>query len=86
MSLSECDTKKHNRKEDCIERKILYRAEGRSKGNVHVVVTSEGFTAVGALAGARGETLLDTIFAEDMAACFDCGVLEIATADCAQCE
>ena len=53
---------------------------------MHVVVASERFAAVRALAGARRETLFDAIFAENMAACFDHCVLKIAATYCAQCK
>lgn len=53
---------------------------------MHVVVASEGFTAVRALAGARRKTLFDAIFAEYMATCFDRSVFEIATTHRAQCK
>jgi hypothetical protein len=53
---------------------------------MHVVVASERFAAVRALAGARRKTLLDAIFAEYMAACLDRRIFEIATAHGAQCK
>ena len=53
---------------------------------MHVVVASEGFAAVRALAGARRKTLFDAIFAEHMAACLDGRVFEIATTYGAQCK
>lgn len=88
MNLSEWKIlKKHNRKEDCVERE-RYNTEptGRSQGDMHVVVAAEGFAAVRALAGTRGETLLNTIFAEDVTACLDRRVLEVGSAYCAQCQ
>jgi hypothetical protein len=53
---------------------------------MHVVVASEGFAAVRALAGARRKALFDAIFAEHMAACLDRRIFEIATTHGAQCK
>jgi hypothetical protein len=53
---------------------------------VHVIVASEGFAAVGTLPRARLNTFVDAFSAEDMTACFDRGVLEVATTDRAKCE
>lgn len=53
---------------------------------MHVVVASERFAAVRALAGARRETLCDAIFAENMATCLDHRIFEIATTHRTQCK
>jgi hypothetical protein len=51
-----------------------------------VVVASKGTVAVGTFAGARSETFLDAILAEDVTARFDDGVLKVAAANRAQCK
>lgn len=55
-----------------------------SQGDVHVVVASERFVAVGTLAGARSETFFDAVFAENMTARLDRRVLPVAAAHRAQ--
>lgn len=46
-----------------------------------MVVASERFVAVGAFARARGETLINALFAEHMTASLDHSVLESETAN-----
>ena len=55
-----------------------------SQGDVHVVVASERFVAVGTLAGARSETFFDAVFAENMTARLNRRVLPVAAAHRAQ--
>lgn len=55
-----------------------------SHSNVHIVVASEGFVAVGTLSRTRGHPLFYTLIAEDMTTGLDRGVLEVAAADRAQ--
>ena len=49
--------------------------------NAHMIVRSEGFVATGALARPRSEAFFDAVFAEDMAAGLEGGVLEILPAN-----
>jgi hypothetical protein len=53
----------------------------RSQGDVHVVVAAKRPVAVRTFARSRGETLLDTVLAEDVTACFNDRILEVAAAN-----
>ena len=53
------------------------------KGDTHGIIGAKGFVAIRTFPGARGRSLLDALFAEDVAAGFDDGVFEIFVADCA---
>lgn len=62
----------------------MVRNDAELKSNVHMIVISEGPVAIGAFAESRSLAFFHTILAEDMAACFDHSVLEIAAADSAK--
>ena len=55
----------------------------RSKGDTHGIIGAKGLVAIRTLPGARGCSLLDALFAEDVAAGLDDGVFEIFVADSA---
>lgn len=53
----------------------------RLKGDTHGIIGAKGLVAVRTFPGARGCSLFDALFAEDVAAGFNDGVFEVFVAD-----
>lgn len=53
---------------------------------MHVIVATKRPIAIGTFARSRGETFLDAVLAEDVTACFDDRILEVAAANRAKCK
>lgn len=52
---------------------------------MHIVIISERSVAIRALSRTRSKALFDAVFAENVAAGFDCGILEVPATNGTKC-